>query len=333
MSAAQGTLETLLDPARAADIPLIEELDVASLKGVRDLGALRAAVRLRTFSVRDGAIPDIAPLAALPVLRRLLLEGKPRDLSALTGGFPALEILVLGRHHAPLAAARHPVPFVHIITSADIDLSALAGLRGTRELWLGSFNSSVYTQVGDSAVFPLLPALERLELLSRTLTTAAPLASLPTVRTVNLSQNKRLRALAGVEGHTRLEQLNVSRTSVADLGPLAGLPLRHLVADATPTRALAPLAGCPALEVLSVRGTQVEDLRPLAGLARLRVVDLYDCPARDIRPLLDLPMLERVDLTNTPAEADADAVAALVARGVQLGPPPGERPWPWFAQL
>jgi internalin A len=104
--------------------------------------------------------------------------------------------------------------------------------------------------------------------------------------------------------------LDISDTGVADLSPLAGLPLREFMAERTRVTNLAPLAGMK-LEKIYLSGTPVADLRALAGMPLVefnavstKIVDLSplatcpiqmmwltDCPVADIGPLKTIPLV------------------------------------------
>ena len=62
-------------------------------------------------------------------------------------------------------------------------------------------------------------------------------------------------------------------------------------------RTLAPLRDLPALEVLEVSGSHVEDFTPLEGLSELKSLDLFNNEKlRALTPLLRMPRLARLEL-------------------------------------
>lgn len=75
-----------------------------------------------------------------------------------------------------------------------------------------------------------------------------------------------------------LIHLNISGTSVVDLGPLASLPR---------------------LEILTLRRTQVTDLSPLLGISSLNSLDVGESWVFDLEPLASLPSLQRLDIGTT----------------------------------
>lgn len=107
--------------------------------------------------------------------------------------------------------------------------------------------------------------------------------------------------------------LDLSRTQVTDLSPLAGAPLvsldvsgikglkdisavrgmrlTRLVLSGTSIADLSPLGGMTSLEQLMMSSTQVSDLSPLRGL-KLKKLDLTSCPVHDLSPLRGVPLEE-----------------------------------------
>jgi Leucine-rich repeat (LRR) protein len=91
-----------------------------------------------------------------------------------------------------------------------------------------------------------------------------------------------LRALAD------LRAVNCGATQVADLSPLAGLPLLHLTCGATPVADLSPLKGM-SLTAIQCGGTRVADLSPLKGMP-LTSVNCISTPVSDLSPLAGMPL-------------------------------------------
>jgi hypothetical protein len=119
--------------------------------------------------------------------------------------------------------------------------------------------------------------------------------------------------LSPLAGLTALQKLSLWYTQVEDLSPLAGLTgLTNLDLSGTQVEDLSPLAGLTALMRLDLGGTQVEDLSPLAGLTSLRVLDLQ-CPrVEDLSPLAGLTALRNLHLWDTRVE-DLSPLAGLTA--------------------
>lgn len=77
---------------------------------------------------------------------------------------------------------------------------------------------------------------------------------------------------------------------IADLSPLAGIPLNALDLRGQPISDLKPLKGMP-LTLLGMEDTPVADLSPLKGM-RLTKLYLSNTPVSDVRPLAGMPLSE-----------------------------------------
>jgi eukaryotic-like serine/threonine-protein kinase len=116
-----------------------------------------------------------------------------------------------------------------------------------------------------------------------------------------------------------LLNLDLSDTQVADLSPLAGMPLgtlslancnevidlsplhelrlTELTLDNTSVASLRPLRGMSSLQKLIIDGTKVSDLSPLAGLP-LKELSISRCPVTSLESLRGMP-LEKLGIRST----------------------------------
>ena len=112
---------------------------------------------------------------------------------------------------------------------------------------------------------------------------------------------------------TALQSLNLTRTQIADLGPLKGLTaLQSLSLSSTQVADLGPLKGLTALQSLDLSGTQVADLGPIKGLTALQSLNLFSTQVADLGPLKGLAALQSLDLTDTKV-ADLGPLKGLTA--------------------
>jgi internalin A len=81
----------------------------------------------------------------------------------------------------------------------------------------------------------------------------------------------------------RLQHLDIRGLPVADLSPLAGMPLEAFYAEESQVADLSPLKGLP-LQSLWLNHTPVADLSPLAGM-RFRELNLWATKVTDFSPL------------------------------------------------
>jgi hypothetical protein len=83
-------------------------------------------------------------------------------------------------------------------------------------------------------------------------------------------------SVAPLAGARALQGLNLGKSAVKDLAPLAKVPVVQLYLDSTPVKDLKGLARHPTLEDLGVANTAVKDISPLLTCKRLCHVNLYD---------------------------------------------------------
>ena len=132
----------------------------------------------------------------------------------------------------------------------------------------------------------------------------------------------------------RLERLDIRRTGVSDLSPLAHLTdlgelivggsftdvsplaqlrsLHDLGLSGTPElKDLKGLSGLTNLQSMTISGAPVSDVSPLAGLTNLRWLMLDATRVSDLRPLAHLTKLESLFLINGTPVDDLSPLAAI----------------------
>lgn len=160
------------------------------------------------------------------------------------------------------------------------------------------------------------PKLRRLTVRETSLVDFSPIADLPLISLDAVSsQIADLRPLAKMP----LERLILRRTPVQDLSPLADTPLRYLAIEYTPVRDLTPLQGMK-LESLLCADSKVTDLTPLAGMP-LRELAVAGLRLSDLRPLTGMKLttlyLDRSDVS------DLSPIAGMPLTRLTLGGLPG----------
>ncbi len=114
-------------------------------------------------------------------------------------------------------------------------------------------------------------------------------------------------------GLSALQALDISRTPVSDLAPLAGLSaLRKHLIWRTKVSDLAPLAGLSALQTLDISNIPVSDLTPLSALFALQTLDVSNVPVSDLTPLAGLTVLQTLKVLHTQI-ANLEPLAGLTA--------------------
>ena len=147
------------EPLGAAELASLRSLDARGA-GVASLDGLQAAVNLEALDLGLNPVADLRPLASLPRLRALNLDGAPADPWPLAS-LPALERLSLRgaglADAAPLAGLAR-LRSLDLAGSAVADVSALGGLARLAALRLDG------SPVADLSPLASLPELRRLSL-------------------------------------------------------------------------------------------------------------------------------------------------------------------------
>ncbi|GIV23358.1 MAG: hypothetical protein KatS3mg025_1017 [Bacteroidia bacterium] len=321
----QGTLPSLerFPNLKALYLSAIEELDLRQLTDhIR-----RYCPKLKALALEDCDIPDLTPLAELP-LEGLLVDDNPiADLSPLTRA-KNLRFLSVAR-----TDVQDITPLVHMpqVEGLDLsetavrDLSPLSKLAKLRMVALFrctavadfspllsttnlEFLNVSHTQA--TAVRPLLTQIGRfagLKVLQAqgVITDPSLLASLSTLsqmEELTLGQNPAIEDLTFVRLLRRLLYLDVHSCAIRNLSPLAGLP--HLVK-------------------LSIGKNQIQSLAPLTQCPRLAYLYCYNNPITDWEKLLEIPALTYVMLSrkDLPPEKLQTLKAQLRKKGITVDAP------------
>ena len=255
------------DPGEAASPQELAGLEALTARnaGIRDLSGLEQAVGLKELDLGFNPLVDLRPLAALPALESLNLDGAATDLQAL----------------APLAGLQR----LSLRNNGIDDLWPLAGLTSLAEL-----------DVGDNRIADLQPlaGLGNLAVLQADRNLIAdlwPLASLAALEALELGAN-RVRDLQPLAGLARLQSLQLGSNGLAELHPLSGLDgLRDLGLAGNAVDDLRALSHLDGLRRLDLRGNPAGNLRPLRALESLAWVHIGGSRIEDLGPLQGLPGL------------------------------------------
>ena len=203
-----------------------------------DLAPLAALDRLEKLLLHGVRVPDVRPLGTLRNLRTLRLQVCETMFDgALFGGLPLLEALSLDGDDPSV-------------------LRSFAGMEG-----LSRLKDLMVRPMGFKNISPLasLRALERLELVGcepdGPLTDLRPLASLAELRDLSITQML-LEDVGPLSGLAKLEEVDLSRTQIRSVAPLAGLhELQRLrVEDCVHLESIVPLRSCEKLVRLDCDG-------------------------------------------------------------------------------
>ena len=227
--------------------------------GIRDLSGLEQAVSLKELDLGFNPLADLRPLAGLPALESLSLDGAAEDLHALA---PLARLQRLSLRHNGLD-----------------DLGPLAGLTSLVELDLGDNRIGSLLPLAGLANLALLRADRNL------IEDLGPLASLAGLEALELGAN-RVRDLQPLAGLARLQSLRLGGNGLAELYPLSGLGgLQDLGLAGNAVEDLRALSHLDGLRRLDLRGNPVGDLRPLRTLESLAWVHVGGSRIEDLGPL------------------------------------------------
>ena len=233
--------------------------------GIRDLAGLEAAASLKELDLGFNPLADLRPLAALPRLEALNLDGAVADLQEL----------------APLASVKR----LSLRHNGIEDLGPLAGLAALAELDVGD------NRIGDLSPLAGLAGLAVLRADRNLIADLWPLAPLSGLEVLDLGANQ-VRDLQPLAGLARLRVLRLAGNGLAELHPLSGLEgLRGLGLGGNAVENLRALSDLRGLRRLDLRGNPVRDLRPLRALPSLVWVHVGGSRIEDLAPLDGLPGL------------------------------------------
>jgi Leucine-rich repeat (LRR) protein len=352
----EGPLE-VTDLRPLSGLRKLQALTLTACPGLSDLGPLRHMPQLAKMSLRlsgysklpaNKALTDLSPLADVPNLEELRLEGLSglRDLGPLANlrRLQTLELAVpIGLSDLKPLGQCTGLRTLRVSGVKASDLAPLASLSELRHLEIYAPQSFGDTIPDDDIT--LIGGLKRLESLrlSAPVEDLGPLAKLANLTQMELAYCHNVKDLKPVGTLPALTDLSLkSCGQVADLAPLGNLaslkslrldslgrvtdlaPLARLTAledlriwfcgGITDIRPLAKMSGLNTLEFLGCN--KLSDLSPLAGLKRLRSLWLVACAGvSDLRPLAFLPSLERVSISNCERVKDISPLRPMLRRG------------------
>jgi len=284
--------------AELARVPTVTSLTLAS--GVLDAGVWRALSALPALRALRLVDVELAPGFRFEgnLLRRLDLV-RVRGLASLAplqdlGGLESLRLEGLER----------------------VDLAGLADLEGIQRLRL----SNLATLEGAAELDAVPCSLLALAIIRCPwLTSFQRIGGHRQLRQVHVGHCPNLASLAGLE-RTGVDLLCMQHNALEILDALpATLVELHIEGGVRDLRAI---AGCPALEMLSLTEAPVTDISPLRGARALRRARIDTCESfSDATPLAACPRLEVVELPRCRGITTIDGVHAvhLVLTGTQFG--------------
>jgi len=245
---------------------------------VVSLHALADVPSLRELALDETRVVNLAPLARLPSLSKLRLQNT-RDVDWSTlAGFPSLVELDVSANEEP-------------------DLTALGPHRGLRAV-------RVPDSILDLSRLADMPQLRKLVIDHE--------------RSSSVPMSRRREVFEGLAAVTQLREIELYRSEVKSLLPLAGMSmLEELWLDAPKMSSLAPLTKLTNLTFIGFAGTEglgerrEAELASLASLPNLTTLTVYESPP-DTSYLRGFPHLRAVLISAPGSEAlDIGGVATL----------------------
>lgn len=295
------------DLAPLTELPLLEEIfiDAASVPSFAPLAAMKALRKLhvgKQYAELRGLALSIDTLGLMsPVTIHLdCLEGfRIRSLHIGSPSTPS------GVHDGSAMPSLPGLEELHLSTRAMTSARGLANLTSVRVLDIGS-NKKLTSLDGLEA----LAALEILVCHSTSVSSLAPLSALP-LKSLALDASTKVRDPKPLFSCTTLRRLDLGRTGVKSVQGIAALrSLEVLYLRKTKVADIAPLAGLP-LRELSIAETAVSDVSVLAELPALESLYASDTSIDDPDPIASHPTLARVSMRGTPLASDAAAVREI----------------------
>jgi hypothetical protein len=144
--------------------------------------------------------------------------------------------------------------------------------------------------------------IKHLILVEKELTDISPLASLTSLQTLDISENKNLTDISPLVNLISLQTLNLSlNVRLRDISPLANLTfLQTLDLSENDITDISPLANLTTLQTLYLFYNEITDISHLANITSLQTLDLsYNINLTDISPLANITSLQTLDLSYT----------------------------------
>lgn len=261
----------------------IVKLDLVG-NAIDDVWALGALSSLTYVGLRDNEVSDIAPLA----WNRNLGDGDTVDLRGNPLNTQALS------HHVP--ALRQRGATVHFDESDTVSVPDAA---------LRHCVTSTLRVAGDAITEADMASLTSLNCRAHFLEGSRREYD------PDKSPHGAVASLSGLQHAVNLSDLNIRDNIVADLSPLAGLPLTKLDIGDNAVTDLSALASLPTLTTLHMAGLSAPDLSPLAGL-RLAVLLATGSSLTDISALAGIDTLRDLWLGGNNI-SDVTPLAGLTA--------------------
>ena len=289
----------------------LTQLDVANSR-ITDLTGLEHAHSLTYLNLggqgtaNNNRVSNFSPLARLTNLTLDLSQSSLSDVAPLAG-LKSLTRLILRSNNisdvAPLAGLTNLTGLT--LTNNNIsDVSPLAGLTNLTQLWLGGNN------ISDMLPLANLKSLTNLSLTVNNTLDVSLLASFKNLTVLGLSGDN-ISDVSPLANLKNLTNLHFSGDNISDVSPLANLKNLTNLSIQGNISDVAPLAKLKNLHSLDLTFNNISDVAPLANLKNLTILTLTGNNISDVSPLANLKNLHVLNLTFN----NISDVAPLLAFG------------------
>ncbi len=301
----------------------IRRIDLSTSDHIQDIEPLRRLFNLQELKLSGTRIISMKPLESLNNLRIVDISGTGiYDLAPLQNSF-MLEELNATQTQVRYLTPLHELKNLRLVT-ADNSLVTREEVVSLREknpnatvvyqteslrIWWNNLTPEWRELLSQDMNIPSQPSgLQLQSLVDRTslrirntlwVSYLEPIIPLIWLENLELSGTT-VTDLGPISGLTRLKSLDLPGNPIADLKPLSGLrQLQHLNLESNPVSDLSPLARLVSLRSLNISGTQIRHLKALGGLSQLEELSLYNTRIRSLAPAEKIATLKHVKCYNT----------------------------------
>ncbi|HWP97009.1 MAG TPA: leucine-rich repeat domain-containing protein [Syntrophomonadaceae bacterium] len=265
---------------------------------IKNISGLEYAVNLKKLHLENSEIADLSPLKGLALLQEIEVAGNQlgtADLSPLAT-LPQLTKLALEGCNISSISSLHGISTLKTLVlynNSITNIDALDNLTGLNYLDLNGNSITNINALGN------LTGLAYLDLSSNPITDLTPLGSLSGLEHLGLG-NTGASGIGFLSGLTSLKELGLSNNNIANLEPLQGLTsLQFLDLSDNLISDPEPLQGLSSLQNLNLGKNCITDLNPIlhfTWLNQLHEIDLTD--NADLRMADYVAFLDAVEPLN-----------------------------------
>lgn len=288
--------------------------DSPTQAAIREMYQLKR-LRLVKIQMPDGTLldfDDLSPIAAMPLLSELILNGTSINSLEPLRQFPKLTHLecreTLVNDLSPIAncldlkyldalgsqiRSLEPLQKMKKVRHLNVAGTPLTSLNGTPTEVLNFLNING-TKVSDLAPLATAKGLVTLEASHIPIKSLQPLRDAIYLHSLNVRQTE-ISDLKVLSNKAGLMKLIISETNVSDLSPIGGLKeLQVLRFNKSKVASLQPITNSQSIVELEFSDTPVKDLRPISFLKHLQKLVFVPNKVESLTPLFPIETLQKI---------------------------------------